>query len=407
MEFLLLLGFVVGLAFFVNRGLLDYIFIAFLSGTLFFLPVFLGTVSGPYGYPDLVLTYHIYFTYGFLSFSLVLSALIHDGFSNKGNFREAVISMGVEGNNHITHGALFLIIFLALFDFSLLSFSTKRAMMDSAGAKIQIAMPCLIMAALFFSLSGRRIFIIAGIFLSLLSVFIGFRSYFFCFLVVVSVCVYSKRVGSLKNRSALRFVIFSLPVMVFVVLSKRIYAIIKSDAPFSTLFDGGVLEVLARGSEFMNTQYIYQSVINRNYILDIENYLASFLALLPIPQSMFGVSSSYFNEKFQSDIFPNVSYGMAYNPWAEAYSYMGLLGVAVLVLFYCSLIIALQWLFYYFRGRSPSFVISIFLFYVSFYFHRNSLAVEFSFFRNFFYPCILVLFFVFLITKFQKVRSVE
>ncbi|KYZ85962.1 hypothetical protein A3Q32_19295 [Alcanivorax sp. KX64203] len=266
-------------------------------------------------------------------------------------------------------------------------------MMDEAGIRVQLAMPCLIISAIFFSLSGRLRYKIGGMLLALTSIYIGFRSYFACYAVVMAIIIYNARFETIKLKSSWKFLFYIIPVFIFVVLSKRIYAGLKMDVGVTNIFEGGLIEAFVKGSEFFSTQYIYQSIINNEYSLEIKNYILSFLALLPIPQSLWGGGSSYFNKAFQADLFSDVSYGMAYNPWAEAYAYGNIFGVIIFVVFYCYFLFCMQWLHIKFRYTVLPVLMSILLFYHGFYFHRNSLAVEFSFIRNYSYLFLLGCFF--------------
>lgn len=372
-------------ALFFKRGTLDFFVLAFCSATLFFVPVFFGEVAGPPGYPDLTLSYHIYVTYWLLCFSLFFSSRIHDGFVKKASFHRVMQESFFNKGYNLKYAIFFVSIFIVLFDFQLLSFTTKREMMDEAGRSIQIAMPALTLSAIFFSLEAEKRYKAIGVVLALFSIYIGFRSYFVCYLVVVLILFYNKNFGKINIKKVFKYVLLSLPVLIFVLMSKRVYAVIKSDAGLEHIFGDSFQDIFWKGSEFFLTQYIFQSIIDSSFRLEIKNYLFSFMALLPIPQSLWGVDSSYFNEMFQSALFSDIDYGMAYNPWAEAYAYLGFMGVIMLVLFYSYTIIILQWLLVKSRNTIAPVLIVVLLFYLSFYFHRNSLAVEFSFFRNYIY----------------------
>lgn len=204
-----------------------------------------------------------------------------------------------------------------------------------------------------------------------------------------------------------KLIFFSFVALITVVLSKTLYGYILSlgvQKGFLSWVENFEIKYLMTGSEFINTSVILNSVVENNLKTDGVLYFYSFLSLQPIPLSYFGYSSSYFNDVFQPALFPGISYGMAYNPWAEAYSAFGYIGVIILALFVPSILTA----FWYFYSNSKA-VFSIIILMVglvlSFWIERNSLATIFAYMRNIFYPLIFILFIITICNKFLKLKS--
>lgn len=204
-----------------------------------------------------------------------------------------------------------------------------------------------------------------------------------------------------------KLIFFSFIALIAVVLSKTLYGYILSlgmKEGFLSWIENFEIKYLMTGSEFINTSVILNSVVENNFKTDGVLYFYSFLSLQPIPLSYFSYSSSYFNDVFQAALFPGISYGMAYNPWAEVYSAFGYIGVIILALFIPSVLTA----FWYFYSNSKA-VFSIIILMVglvlSFWIERNSLATIFAYMRNIFYPLIFIFFIIVICKKFLKLKS--
>jgi len=198
-----------------------------------------------------------------------------------------------------------------------------------------------------------------------------------------------------------KLILISFIFLIIVVLSKTLYGYTLSLGVVQGFFSwmsGFEVKYLLTGSEFLGTSTILNSVIEYDFKTDRILYFYSFLSLQPIPLNYFGYSSSYFNEMFQSVLFPGINYGMAYNPWAEVYSAFGYLGVIILALFVPSLL-NFFWYSYCHSKALFSIVVLFMGLILSFWIERNSLATIFAYMRNVFYPLILVYFFILIINN--------
>lgn len=209
----------------------------------------------------------------------------------------------------------------------------------------------------------------------------------------------------LRLISKYKLVIAGLLSLLVLVLSKRLYGYILFygiSEGFSIWLENFDLSYLLSGSEFLSTSQILDYVLVNNYKSDKIYYFYSFLALLPIPTSLFGYSSSYFNDYFQPSLFYGLDYGLAYNVWAEAYASFGYGGVVFISIF-IPLILSLLWRTYSsMRSNFMSVIILIIGVTIGFWIQRNSLGSISAYIRNIFYPLLIVYFITTLVHKLLK-----
>lgn len=204
-----------------------------------------------------------------------------------------------------------------------------------------------------------------------------------------------------------KLIFFSFIALIAVILSKTLYGYILSlgvQKGFLSWIENFEVKYLMTGSEFISTSTILNSVVDNNFKTDSIIYFYSFFSLQPIPLSYFGYSSSYFNDLFQPALFPGISYGMAYNPWAEVYSAFGYMGVIILALFIPS-VLTVFWYLYSNSKAVFSIIILMVGLVLSFWIERNSLATIFAYMRNVFYPLIFIFFIIVICKKFLKLKS--
>lgn len=122
-------------------------------------------------------------------------------------------------------------------------------------------------------------------------------------------------------------------------------------------------------SEPFITQAVLNSVIGNNYEGGIESLNSTACQLLPIGGNYLGECLG-FNEFFQPALFPDVTYGMASNIWAQVWSAGGLPAVALFLLFYCGSIFIAN-LSLSCRSKAVRYGLVPAFIYWTFYIHRN------------------------------------
>ncbi|MEZ8700425.1 O-antigen polymerase [Vibrio cyclitrophicus] len=197
-----------------------------------------------------------------------------------------------------------------------------------------------------------------------------------------------------------------LPILGFVFYCKWNKSLSRSDIkPFAIIFIFLVLMLLSKliGNYFLtgdvydyNQMYqlfvdafepfIINSTVNEIFIskfhLDSNYLLYAPAFLIPGGNTLLDISSQHFFHQYQPVVFPLVSFGLAYNPIAEAFSTLGYLGVIFLSVSVSIMTWIVNLSLLNTKGYMQVFIafISIYLF---FYLHRNSLFTEIVYIRNF------------------------
>lgn len=193
--------------------------------------------------------------------------------------------------------------------------------------------------------------------------------------------------------SSYKLIITGLIALLLVVLGKTLYGYLMREgvSGLDSWLNNFSYKYFIIGGEALNMTAILDAVITHDFTIEGKDVGKSLLAIGPLPLSWFDFSSDNFNQLFQPVLFPGINYGMAYNPWAEAYSWLGNLGV----FFYSiGILITLRLLWRSYVAASPLFSVIILMMgiTVSFWIHRNSLATILAYSRNILYPLVCVYF---------------
>ena len=180
-------------------------------------------------------------------------------------------------------------------------------------------------------LARRKMFTLAGAFL-LLDVYMGFRS-------VAAVGVLSLFVIFSINRKhvILRYgrVVASLLLCVaFFVIYKDFYIIVKtgrfSDVSRKLGRENYIEHVLCRIPGFNQVSVINECVAQK-FRIPHGHFRHLVEVLAPVRMTSEDIVS--FNDRFQDELFPKASGGLAGNPYAEFYAWMGLNGLLIFLFF--------------------------------------------------------------------------
>jgi len=79
--------------------------------------------------------------------------------------------------------------------------------------------------------------------------------------------------------------------------------------------------------EAFTTHSILEKIIETNWSYPLSEMLIGVSAQFLIVPSALGIHSNAFNTAFQGELFPHVSFGLAYNYWAQWYAVIGQFGV--------------------------------------------------------------------------------
>ena len=143
---------------------------------------------------------------------------------------------------------------------------------------------------------------------------------------------------------------------------------------------------MARSEPFV-IQAMLNEVIRKDFRTDSGYLAGQLLAGLPLGERLFGIDSNSvrtFNSRAQPVLFPEVNFGMANSPWAQAYAAGGLSMVAVFSLVYAAALGGLTLLFRRAEGALKA-CIAVIAIWIGFYFHRNDILVEVVYLKHVIY----------------------
>lgn len=131
-------------------------------------------------------------------------------------------------------------------------------------------------------------------------------------------------------------------------------------------------------SEAFVIQAMLNEVVRQDFKTDSSYLVGQILTGLPLGNSAFGIDSSKvktFNEIAQPALFPRVPFGMASNPWAQAYAAGGQGMVAIFAVGY-ALVVGLMSLLSNGSTGALKAALAVTGAWIAFYFHRNDLFIE-------------------------------
>jgi hypothetical protein len=131
-------------------------------------------------------------------------------------------------------------------------------------------------------------------------------------------------------------------------------------------------------SEAFVIQSILNEVVRKDFHTGAAYLVGQILTALPLGESVFGIDNTKvatFNSMVQPVLFPSLNFGLANNPWAQAYAAGGQWMVAVFAIGYALLAGILNLVFRCTKGALQA-GIAVLCVWTGFYFHRNDLFIE-------------------------------
>ncbi|KKB76961.1 hypothetical protein VW35_15825 [Devosia soli] len=149
------------------------------------------------------------------------------------------------------------------------------------------------------------------------------------------------------------------------------------------------LEAILHSEPFI-IQSVLNSVIDHDFTTDASYLLLQIATGIPGAVTIFGLPPEApvsFNQMFQPVLFPDMTYGMANSPWAQAYAAGGLPMVGIFVLSFVILLGILNVVFTASAGTLKG-VVAVVATWLAFYFHRNDLLAEVGILKQVIYTSI-------------------
>lgn len=385
----------VGVSFLLRKRPVDCLLIYYLSLVLYFLPLFAGVVYDPV-HAEYKLPSYIHYVVAGLA---VLGVFFGEGirlFFPRSIFPAFYVPSGVSGVFNLCISCFCIIVFFGILP-ALVFASDKRDMLERSGFPLMLISALLPVACV--SVAGLRnklpLVFLGLICLSLF--FAGSRSVLvFLFLSFILLWFSGKSIVILAQ---FRMIFVCVVGLLFVISGKTFYGALMVGGldGVSDWVNEFEYSSLWYGAEFLATGGILEEVIKTGYEIPGWVVPLSLVSFLPVPTSWFGTSSSIFNELFQPALFPSIEYGMAYSPWAEAFSWLGLPGVFCYSFLIPLFVVLFDGLW---RSNKSNPFGAIFLMMgvtLAFWVHRNSAGSELAYLRNIFFPSLAVLLFSFVV----------
>ncbi|KGP74674.1 O-antigen polymerase [Pontibacillus yanchengensis] len=366
----------------------DLFSLAYFSSLVYFLPAYFGFVYTIYG-DKISLSSSTYIIMTILLSSLIISALLFD----KVKVKKSIFKK-IEGQHFfLTSLLLFsgLFIFLTLIGAEGLFKSEKKEIRDQLSYSFLLWGVTASLGLIHSVITKRKSYIIVFTLFLIVNLLIGNRTSII--LAVMSIILFHfYRNGSkpIIQQVSVKKIFLILCFIYISFMGKIIYGSFNQggiNSVVSNLFKWENIERSFSNSEPFGRQLILETIVQTNFNLDLNYVLILLVNFIPIPISIFGFNSGIFNEKFQTTLFPNADYGMAYNFWAEGYAIKGFFGIVIFILIY-NIGIAL---FNTMLQSDISLINTVALLmgtYWTFYIHRNSMGTIFSFEKQIFFVAI-------------------
>ncbi|WP_438444673.1 hypothetical protein [Gorillibacterium sp. sgz5001074] len=225
--------------------------------------------------------------------------------------------------------------------------------------------------------------VVISMVLLLFDVFVGFRTSF-------SIAVIALFLLWLHSKGKQRLLINNLPLVIigagcagFIFLYKNLMVLMKlgrwNDVIQSIFSTDIYVKSIVRSEPFV-TQAILNRVIENHFFTGLGHFKYVAYQFIVFSPSL-GVQSKSFNDLFQPVLFPDLSFGMANNIWAEMYSSGGWLLVILFSLVFCMLISVACHFMKHQNHHVVSFT-TVIAVYWAFYIHRNDLLYQINIEKN-------------------------
>jgi len=384
-----------------KKNPIDLFFLAFNFMGLYSLPLALGGLPGNHYIPSEEIEPFLYVFFSFALFFIVCTSFFYElkikPVFNQPKNRIQVLTPISLADKFFFHSLSFL--FFSVLAFYLFTKGggevTKGDVLKNGGIKlvlletiaiIMVSFSCIRMSKLYIYLSYFCLIIVFYLF--------GVRSVIVISGLVV-VFFHLNKKKSINIYIVTFYFIAALLSLFVIVILKPVYGFILGNESDFLLFFSNVTsgEGLLSGVEFFMTQHIFNSVVMNDFIIPWWEVPLSLMSISPIPTELLGFRTSLFNDLFQPALYPNVPYGMAYNPWAEAYSWGRSLGLVIYLILFLLVICISQ----SFIDKKPNSVfiplIMIIAIFTVFYIQRNSLGSYLGYIRNYIYLYTLMIIF--------------
>ena len=356
----------------------NFIFLAYLSTSFYFFPLFFGFSLYP-GYQLVSLDERVYVVALFIFFPFFFYSIATYFFSN-GRRRAGKNQFSFKVKSCYFNGSLIntFYFFLLFFIFSYLLFFISPEVYDPDKNVVMSAISPLhyfftymsIVLIIDSALRQKYIFTLLFSFFIFHDLYIGFRVFFVIAIISFFVVFYYGRGVGVKN------ILVGFFIFLILIAYKPLYASIKSgnfDHFYIFFLSPEMVFSAIQTLEPLGIVSILNEVLVKDFFVPFELFLEHFISIFPFARSLFEIEAKSYNQYFQYELFGDVGYGMANSFWAYAYSLGGYFGVLVSSIIYFLLVYSLQKIYFKKSLFLAPVVITVAVL-VSFYIHRNDLV---------------------------------
>jgi hypothetical protein len=366
--------FVLGIIiFFVRNRTFDFFTIAYISSIVYFLPGLFGYTFLP-GWLKSELVIETYIVMCLIILSIIITSLIYDNNISTHKY----IKYDFEKSNYIQH-IIFLVTIISFIMMmqtmgSSLFLPDKKAILSSINtwSKIWENAVC-IGAVLTYNRKKIKSFIFYLIMLAFI-MYIGDRTIPAIALISIMTILFNNQGKQRLILSQYKLVITSLVFALFFFVYKYLYINIKLrmwSQVISKLLNPKFYFETIIYSEPFSIQTILNEVIKNDFNIGVNHFKGLLYQIIPFG-NVFGVNNMTFNSLFQKQLFPDVTYGMGSNVWAEMWSAGGLILLLIFIIVFNSVIYIGNSYFQKSYGNLRI-LLGITLSFWTFYIHRSSL----------------------------------
>lgn len=367
---------------------IDLFTVSFFSSVIYFLPGLFGYVVYP-GRIRVEIHYEVYIVFIMVQCAIWGATLFKDLYKNKKPNKDNLKSFVLIEAKYISFVLSVVCIIIMLYYLITLNtqlLQAKSYLMPLLGPLFILMRNSAMLSFLLAYLEKKyTIMVFSGVVL-LFTFLIGFRSPIAITGIAIFILYFMD-----KGRSSFLLTHYKKVVLVSVfgyimIMGKIFYGSFKSQGiagAISRMFDKEYILIGFSSIESFGVQTILNEVMVRNFYTGVGHLEELYYQILVAP-SLFKKDLISFNDLFQSSLFPQVEYGMAYNIWAEALSSGGYSFLILIIFLFVIGLMIFDKLFTI-NNILIKAVTSLCSVYWGFYIHRSSISIELTFQRHILY----------------------
>lgn len=392
MKILFTLASLIGIIYFLlKKRIPDLYTIAYFSAIIYFIPGFVGYVVYPGG-AKVKIDERVYIVFLLVEIAVIFGAVVKDATDMSRNYLSNPI-IKVTGTKYIAEILMIIALLVSFYEIIKVNkylFASKRVMMPMLGRVFTLLIYSASLSFLFGFIEKKKLTTWLSLIMLIFLFLMGFRS-------PIALSILALILIKVRSGKKISFIIQcskqTVAILIFgyfMIMGKIFYGTFKIlglKEAFFKLIDIDSIVIGINSIESFAIQTILNEVIVRNFSIGFSHLQDIIYQLLIIP-SYFGADSQAFNIIIQTELFPGLNYGMAYNIWAEAIACGGFAFLIIVILIFVTGIAVLDRLS---NIKNPiiqgtSALMGV---YWSFYIHRSSIAVELTYQRHIVYALII------------------